>query len=105
MPLHMLLFGAYAIYYALIWGSNSTSASELPHGSKLDITYCRGVVVLCGMCCWLLTARCSSRPLFSVCCVLGCVRAVFLCLSFSQIADVDVFFCVLLVIGAYFCDK
>ena len=42
---------------------------------------------------------------FSVLCVGGCVRAVFLCLLFLQIADVDVFFCVLLVIGAYFCDK
>ena len=29
----------------------SASASELPHGSKLDITYYRGVVVLCGMYC------------------------------------------------------
>ena len=104
MLLHMLLFGAYAVYYALILGSNSTTASELPHaGSKLAITYCRGVVVLCGMYCWLLTARCSSRPLLSVCCVLGCVRAVFLCLLFLQIADVDVFF--LCFIDAYFCDK
>ena len=39
------------------------------------------------------------------CGVLGCVRAVFLCLLFLQIADVDVFFCVLLVIGVYLCDK
>ena len=58
------------------------------------LPWCRGALWYVLLCCWLLTARCSSRPLFSVCCVLGCVRAVFLCLLFLQIADVDVFFCV-----------
>ena len=56
------------------------------------LPWCRGALSYVLLCCWLLTARCSSRPLFSVCCVLGCVRAVFLCLLFLQIADVDVFF-------------
>ena len=69
------------------------------------LPWCRGALWYVLLCCWLLTARCSSRPLFSVCCVLGCVRAVFLCLLFLQIADVDVFFCVLLFIGACFRDK
>ena len=41
---------------------------------------------------------------FNVLCV-GVCASCFLCLLFLQIADVDVFFCILLVIGAYFCDK
>ena len=78
-------------------GRNSTTAvqektSLVPHWKNIIFFPCCGALWYVLLCCWLLTARCSSRPLFSVCCVLGCVRAVFLCLLFLQIADVDVFF-------------
>ena len=59
------------------------------------------VVSWCSVVCTavLLAADCSLLvPPTVFCCELGCVRAVFLCLLFLQIADVDVFFCVLLVI-------
>ena len=55
----------------------------------------------------LLAADCSllvPPTVFSVLCVGVCASCFFV--SFIlEIADVDVFFCVLLVIGAYFCDK
>ena len=97
--------------YALILGSNMLSRGDCATAVLLCgrflylrvgapawietrhyvLPWCRGALWYVLLCCWLLTARCSSRPLFSVGCVLGCVRAVFLCLLFLQIEDVDVF--------------
>ena len=65
------------------------------------------VVSWCSVVCTavLLAADCSllvPPTVFSVLCVGVCASCFFV--SFV-LADVHVFFCVLLVIGAYFCDK
>ena len=61
---------------------------------------CCGALWCVLLCCSLLVPPTA----FSVLCVEVCASCFFVSL-FLQIADVEVFFCVLLVIGAYFCDK
>ena len=57
----------------------------------------------------LLAADCSllvPPTVFSVLCVGGCASCFFVSFVLADCRYVDdVFFCVLLVIGAYFCDK
>ena len=89
MLLHMLLFGAYAIYDALILGSNSTSASELGAPAWIEtrhyvLPWCRGSVVCTAV---LLAADCSllvPPTVFSVLCVGVCASCFFV---FFVLAD------------------